>query len=171
MGHMKAEGLHNGLPFLKVHDKLLIDVRRKQFSVVYQLLGVIQAVADLLRGIPVCQGLHRLLPEGVGELLRLLHIQDTVCEIFQNIVHLRVYRVHGTAVDIQDDVITIVNVLMNQNCSFLLRTTSRQVDAPGIVLSASCKYDVSFPAIMGFRLPEENGDTPSLSYLFSFSQV
>ena len=63
VGHMKTEGLDYGLPLLEIHDKLPVDIRRKQFSSVDELLGVIQAVPDLFCRVLSGQRRFRLLPE------------------------------------------------------------------------------------------------------------
>ena len=49
------------------------------------------------------------------KLLRLIHFRDLLGNSCDGIINHRIYYMDGTAVYVQNNMITIINILMNQN--------------------------------------------------------
>ena len=117
VGNMKAQGLYHGLAFLKVYHIILIDICGKQLLGIDQLLGVGKGVLQILLRVFSLQGRKNCVLLILCELLRLFHIGHNVRQGLYHIIKKGVHRMDRAAVNIQDDMISVVDILMNQNNS------------------------------------------------------
>ena len=101
MGHMKTQRLYHGLPALEILHILLIYVLGKQYTVLLQLLDLLQGFSDILCGIRSLQSRN-----------------DCVCTVLvihgNGIIYHIVNHMDRAAAHIHYDVVAIIFILVNQ---------------------------------------------------------
>ena len=100
MRNMQTKRFYNSLTVFKISDIILILILCKQFSRMFQLCNLFVCFCHFMNRIRIFQPVGNLL-------FRACFIQ---CEyVIDNVVH----HMHRAAVHIQNDIITVIFILMN----------------------------------------------------------
>ena len=109
MCHEEAERLHHRGLLLEIAGGLLIDILRKELSLLRQLMDIREGIRELLRR---CFRMHR------AKLFRRRRLTHAAVDQMDRVISQVVGHMNACAVYIENDVITIEFILMNHEISY-----------------------------------------------------
>ena len=115
MGNMKAEGLHDRLAFLEIDHIIFVNIRSEQFLRVDELLNIGEGILNIFCRILTDQRFSHCFFLVIREGHRFFHIQDDLCENLHGIVEQRIHRMNRSAIYVQNNMVSIIYILMYQS--------------------------------------------------------
>ena len=112
---MKTKGFYNCLSLLKIHYKIPVNILGQKLLCINELLDILQSLCDLFFTVGTIQGFMNPVGHFCRKSLWLFQFRNLLCHRLDGVIDNRIYHMDGTAVYVQNNMITIVNILMNQN--------------------------------------------------------